>query len=260
MSLSPIKTMISRKGGSQVEPAATRAPDQTYGVRHIAIIMDGNGRWAKKKHLPRGLGHKKGVEAVRDIVRFAGEIGIEVMTLYAFSSENWSRPADEITDLMGLLREYIQRDIEEFVENGIKLKVIGNYKAFDADIVAMIDEALDRTAENDRMTLAIALNYGAQDELLRAVKTIMGAVKRGEVQTDDVSLDHIADALDTADLPPLDLLVRTSGELRLSNFLLWQAAYSELYFTDTLWPDFDKKELQKALKSFGTRDRRFGGR
>ena len=234
--------------------------DPAHGARHIAIIMDGNGRWAKKKRLPRAMGHKRGVEAVRDLVRAAGEMGIEVMTLYAFSSENWSRPADEVSDLMGLLRQYIQSDIDEFVENGIRLKVIGNYKALEADIVAMIDNALERTANNDKMTLAIALNYGAQDELLRAVKGLAEAARSGQIEPDEIALDHIADSLDTSGLPPLDLLIRTSGELRLSNFLLWQAAYSELYFTDTLWPDFDKRELQKALKSYGDRDRRFGGR
>lgn len=234
--------------------------DPTYGVRHIAIIMDGNGRWAKKKHLPRAVGHKKGVEAVRNIVRAAGEMGLEVMTLYAFSSENWSRPADEVSDLMGLLRQYIQSDIDEFVENGIRLKVIGNYRALDADIVAMIDDALERTSGNDAMTLAIALNYGGQDEILRAVQRMAAAVKQGQLEPDQIDIGHFSDALDTAGLPPLDLLVRTSGEIRLSNFLLWQAAYAELYFTDTLWPDFDRRELQKALKSFGDRERRFGGR
>ena len=250
----------SKKGSPDpgVDPARLAPP--THGARHIAIIMDGNGRWAKKKHLPRALGHKKGVEAVRNIVRVAGEMGIEALTLYAFSSENWSRPADEITDLMGLLRQYIQSDIDEFDENGIRLKVIGNYKALDSDIVQLIDKALERTANNDRMTLAIALNYGAQDEMLRAVQSIAAAVKQGDIEPDEINVSHMSAALDTAGLPPLDLLIRTSGELRLSNFLLWQAAYSELYFTDTLWPDFDKRELQRALKSFGDRDRRFGGR
>ncbi|MEO9600436.1 isoprenyl transferase [Parasphingorhabdus sp.] len=234
--------------------------DPTYGARHIAIIMDGNGRWAKRKHLPRALGHKKGVEAVRNIVRTAGRMGIEAMTLYAFSSENWNRPEDEISDLMGLLRQYIQSDIEEFVENGVRLKVIGNYKALDTDIVEMIDEAIEKTAGNTKMTLAVALNYGAQDELLRATHYIAAATQSGEIELDKLSIEHISNALDTADMPPLDLLIRTSGELRLSNFLLWQAAYAELYFTDTLWPDFDQGELEKALKSFGSRERRFGGR
>ncbi len=252
--------MPIKKGSPDSDTDMGQMADPTHGARHIAIIMDGNGRWAKQKHLPRALGHKKGVETVRDIVRVAGEMGIKALTLYAFSSENWSRPADEVADLMGLLRQYIQSDIDEFDENGIQLKVIGNYKALDSDIVQLIDGALDRTANNDKMTLAIALNYGAQDEMLRAVRTIAEAAKRGEVDPQDIGVDHVSGALDTAGMPPLDLLIRTSGELRLSNFLLWQAAYSELYFTDALWPDFDKRELQRALQSFGDRDRRFGGR
>jgi undecaprenyl diphosphate synthase len=159
-----------------------------------------------------------------------------------------------------LLRQYIQSDIDEFVENGVRLTVIGNYKALDPDIVTMIDNAIEKTAGNDKMTLAVALNYGAQDEMLRAVQHIASNVKQGELEPEAINPDHISGALDTAGLPPLDLLIRTSGELRLSNFLLWQAAYSELYFTDTLWPDFDKAELEKALQSFGNRERRFGGR
>jgi undecaprenyl diphosphate synthase len=255
-----VKLARSKNGSEDPAQDAAGISDPTYGVRHIAIIMDGNGRWAKRKHLPRALGHKKGVEAVRNIVRVAGKMGIEVMTLYAFSSENWNRPEEEISDLMGLLRQYIQSDIEEFIDNGVRLKVIGNYKALDTDIVAMIDNAIEKTAGNSRMTLAVALNYGAQDEMLRAVQHIANKVKAGELEPEAINLDHISGALDTADLPPLDLLIRTSGELRLSNFLLWQAAYSELYFTDTLWPDFDKAELERALQSFGHRERRFGGR
>jgi len=255
-----VKLARSKNGSDDPVPGTVGIADPTYGVRHVAIIMDGNGRWAKRKHLPRALGHKKGVEAVRNIVRVAGKMGVEVMTLYAFSSENWNRPEEEISDLMGLLRQYIQSDIEEFVENGVRLKVIGNYKVLDTDIVAMIDNAIERTCRNKKMTLAVALNYGAQDEMLRAVQHIANSVKAGELEPEAINLEHIADALDTADLPPLDLLIRTSGELRLSNFLLWQAAYSELYFTDTLWPDFDKSELERALQSFGHRERRFGGR
>jgi undecaprenyl diphosphate synthase len=255
-----VKLARSKNGAADPAQAMAGISDSLYGARHVAIIMDGNGRWAKRKHLPRALGHKKGVEAVRNIVRVAGKMGLEVMTLYAFSSENWNRPEEEISDLMGLLRQYIQSDIEEFVENGVRLKVIGNYKALDADIVAMIDSAIEKTAGNSKMTLAVALNYGARDEMLRAVQHIASRVKAGELEPEAITLDHISGALDTADLPPLDLLIRTSGELRLSNFLLWQVAYSELYFTDTLWPDFDKAELEKALQSFGDRERRFGGR
>lgn len=255
-----MKLTRTKNGSPDPAPATAGISDPTYGARHVAIIMDGNGRWAKRKHLPRALGHKKGVEAVRNIVRVAGKMGIEAMTLYAFSSENWNRPEEEVSDLMGLLRQYIQSDIDEFVQNGVRLKVIGNYKALDPDIVTMIDNAIEKTAGNDKMTLAVALNYGAQDEMLRAVQQIAKNVKQGELDPEAINLDHISGALDTAGLPPLDLLIRTSGELRLSNFLLWQAAYSELYFTDTLWPDFDKAELEKALQSFGNRERRFGGR
>ncbi|MEP2989352.1 MAG: isoprenyl transferase [Parasphingorhabdus sp.] len=253
--------MRRSKSGSddQAEGAASGA-DPAYGARHIAIIMDGNGRWAKRKHLPRAMGHKKGVEAVRQIVRDAGEVGIKALTLYAFSSENWNRPEDEVSDLMGLLRQYIQSDLKEFLENGVRLQVIGNYQALAPDIVSMIDDALEKTAKNEKMTVAVALNYGAQDELVRVTQKLAQLAKDGDIEPDKITGEHIAENLDTGGLPPLDLLIRTSGELRLSNFLLWQSAYSELYFTDTLWPDFDKQELEKALQSFGERDRRYGGR
>jgi undecaprenyl diphosphate synthase len=222
-----------------------------HGARHVAIIMDGNGRWAKKRHLPRALGHKKGVEALRDIVRAAGDFGLEALSLYAFSSENWKRPEDEVSDLMGLMRQFIKSDLEEFVANGVRLKIIGNYKALAPDIVEMLEDALARTAHNNR-TVAVALNYGAQDELVRAAQA---AAADGAI-----SADAIEAHLDTAGLPPLDLLIRTSGEQRLSNFMLWQAAYAELWFTDTLWPDFTKEEFGQALTDFGTRERRYGGR
>ncbi len=220
--------------------------------RHVAIIMDGNGRWAKKRMLPRAMGHKKGVETVRNIVRAAGELGLEALSLYAFSSENWKRPEDEISDLMGLMRSFIKSDIDEFSANDVRLKIIGNYKALAPDIVEMLDDALDRTAHNSRTTLAVALNYGAQDELVRAARA---AAAQGAITTGSIEAN-----LDTADMPPLDLLIRTSGEQRLSNFMLWQAAYAEFWFTDTLWPDFDKAELARALDEFASRERRFGGR
>jgi undecaprenyl diphosphate synthase len=222
-----------------------------HGARHVAIIMDGNGRWAKKRHLPRALGHKKGVEVLRDIVRAAGDFGLEALSLYAFSSENWKRPEDEVSDLMGLMRQFIKSDLEEFVANGVRLKIIGNYKALAPDIVEMLEDALARTAHNNR-TVAVALNYGAQDELVRAAQA---AAVDGVI-----SAEAIEAHLDTADLPPLDLLIRTSGEQRLSNFMLWQAAYAELWFTDTFWPDFTKEEFGQALTDFGTRERRYGGR
>ena len=220
--------------------------------RHVAIIMDGNGRWAKKRHLPRALGHKKGVETVRNIVRAAGDFGLEALSLYAFSSENWKRPEDEISDLMGLLRAFIKSDIDEFTANDIRLKIIGNYKAFAPDIVDMIEDALARTAHNSRTTLAVALNYGSQDELVRAANA---AATNGVITAETIEAN-----LDTANMPPLDLLIRTSGEQRLSNFMLWQAAYSEFWFTETLWPDFTKEEFGRALDEFAARERRFGAR
>jgi len=220
--------------------------------RHVAIIMDGNGRWAKKRMLPRAMGHKKGVETVRQIVRAAGELGLNTLSLYAFSSENWKRPEDEISDLMGLMRDFIKSDLDEFAANDVRLKIIGNYKALDPDIVDMLDESISRTQGNSRTTLAVALNYGSQDELVRAA--------RASAAEGEITLESIESHLDTAGLPPLDLLIRTSGEQRLSNFMLWQAAYAEFWFTDTLWPDFSKDELSRALEEFARRERRYGGR
>lgn len=231
----------------------------TYGARHVAIIMDGNGRWAKKRMLPRFAGHKAGVEAVRRTARAAQEMGLEALTLYAFSSENWKRPESEVSDLMGLLRRFILADLAEFEANRVRLKVIGNYRALDPSLVAMIDDAIARTADFGPTTVAVALNYGSQDELARAAQTIARKAVAGEITPDAIGPDAVAAELDTAGLPPLDLLIRTSGELRLSNFMLWQAAYSELYFTDTLWPDFNGDTLAQALEEFGRRERRYGG-
>ncbi|MGB7411476.1 MAG: polyprenyl diphosphate synthase [Sphingopyxis granuli] len=223
----------------------------SHGVRHVAIIMDGNGRWAKKRFLPRVAGHKAGVEAVRNIVRAAAEMELEAMTLYAFSSENWKRPEEEVSDLMGLMKRFILSDLDEFAANDVRLKVIGDWRALAPDVVALIEDAIARTAGNSRTTLAVALNYGAQDELVRAARA--AAAEGG------ISAQAIEAHLDTAGLPPLDLLIRTSGEVRLSNFLLWQSAYAELYFTDTLWPDFKPADLRAALDHFARRERRFGG-
>ncbi|WP_152414664.1 polyprenyl diphosphate synthase [Blastomonas sp. AAP53] len=222
--------------------------------------MDGNGRWAAKRGLPRVVGHKQGVEAVRTTVRAARDMGLETLTLYAFSSENWKRPEDEVSDLMGLLRHFIRADVDEFIANNVRLKIIGNYRALAPDLVEMIDDVVERTAHNTGTTLVIALNYGAQDELLRATRALAAAAARGEIDASAIEAEHIDAALDTGDLPPLDLLIRTSGEQRLSNFLLWQAAYAELYFTETLWPDFNGASLAEALEAYGARERRFGGR
>ncbi|MDK4806617.1 MAG: polyprenyl diphosphate synthase [Novosphingobium aromaticivorans] len=214
--------------------------------------MDGNGRWAKKRFMPRVFGHKRGVEAVRAVVRAAGDMGLEALTLYAFSSENWKRPAEEVSDLMGLLRAFILNDIDEIARNGVRLKIIGDYRALAPDLVGLIDDALARTAGNGRMTLAIALNYGSQQEIARAAAK---AAAKGAI-----TAETIAAELDTADLPPLDLMIRTSGEVRLSNFLLWQAAYAEMVFTPVLWPDFTPDHLREAVGQFAARERRFGGR
>jgi undecaprenyl diphosphate synthase len=225
---------------------------ESKGARHVAIIMDGNGRWAKARHLPRVVGHQRGVEAVRQLVRAARDMGLEALTLYAFSTENWRRPEDEVSSLMGLLKRYIQDDLEEFVANNVRLRIIGDYSALSADIVALLDDALARTAANDGTTLVVALNYGAQDEIARAAAK---AAAKGAITPASIEAE-----LDTAGLPPLDLLIRTSGEVRLSNFLLWQVAYAEMVFVDTLWPDFSPEHLQAALVDFAARERRYGGR
>lgn len=227
----------------------------TVVPRHVAIIMDGNGRWAKARHLPRVMGHRRGAEAVRTVISTAAELGIEALTLYAFSSENWRRPEEEINDLKGLLRHYVMNEIEEMSSKGVRFRIIGDYERFGPDLVAMLDDAMARTAGNRGLTLAIALNYGAQDEIVRAVRKLVAA----GVDPDGVDAAAIDTRLDTHDLPPLDLLIRTSGERRLSNFLLWQAAYAELLFIDTLWPDFDGDALREAVADFGRRERRYGG-
>lgn len=213
--------------------------------------MDGNGRWANKRALPRAVGHQRGVEAVRRLVRGLEPMNLDCLTLYAFSSENWKRSEDEVDDLMNLMRKFIKSDLAEFVANGVKLKIIGDWRGLAPDIVAMLEDALAQTA-GGKQTLAVALNYGSQNEIARA------AAKAGSIG--EITPQSIAAHLDTADLPPLDLLIRTSGEIRLSNFLLWQSAYAEMLFVDTLWPDFKPEHLAGALKDFAQRERRFGGR
>ncbi|MGH6786577.1 MAG: polyprenyl diphosphate synthase [Novosphingobium sp.] len=232
--------------------AASKGGGAAHGARHVAIIMDGNGRWAKARRLPRVVGHQRGVETVREVVRAAREMGLEALTLYAFSTENWRRPEDEVSALMGLLKRYIQADLAEFVANNVRLRIIGDYKALAGDVVALLEDALAQTAGNDGTTLVVALNYGAQAEIARAASA---AAAKGTVTAEAIEAE-----LDTAGLPPLDLLIRTSGEERLSNFLLWQAAYAELWFTDVLWPDFTPAHLQEALEAFAQRERRYGGR
>lgn len=220
-------------------------------AKHVAIIMDGNGRWAKKRHLPRAMGHQRGVEAVRKLVRSVESMGIECLTLYAFSSENWNRPDEEVSDLMNLMRKFIKSDLPEFIANNVRLKIIGDWQGLAPDIVAMLEDALEQTSRGSN-TLAVALNYGSQQEIAQAAAT---AAKSGVITPESIAAN-----LYTADLPPLDLLIRTSGEVRLSNFLLWQSAYAEMSFTDVLWPDFTPEHLQTALDDFAQRDRRYGGR
>jgi undecaprenyl diphosphate synthase len=227
--------------------------------RHVAIIMDGNGRWAKARGLPRSAGHRAGAEAARKAVRAAGEAGVECLTLYAFSSENWRRPAAEISDLTGLLRYYVKRELESLHKEGIRLKILGDHKAFETDVARLVDQAVVRTAGNRRMTLAIALNYGARGELVHATRRLAEQVAAGALDPAAIDEARIESELDTHDLPPLDLLIRTSGEQRLSNFLLWQAAYAELLFVDTLWPDFDGDTMGAALAEYARRERRYGG-
>nr|WP_235511894.1 MULTISPECIES: isoprenyl transferase [unclassified Sphingomonas] len=233
-------------------------PSSSVIPRHVAIIMDGNGRWAKARRLPRVAGHRQGVEAVRRITRAAREQGIEALTLYAFSSENWRRPEEEIGDLMGLLRHFLKNEIKELTREGVRLRILGNYRALKADLVELIDDAVARTATNTGPILAIALNYGAQAELVAAARRLAEKVAAGMPVSaiDEAAIDR---ELDTDGLPPLDLMIRTSGEQRLSNFLLWQAAYAELLFVDTLWPDFDGEALAQAIAAYGQRQRRFGG-
>lgn len=226
--------------------------------QHVAIIMDGNGRWAKRRGMPRTMGHRKGVDAVRETVRAAGEAGVKFLTLFAFSSENWSRPVDEINDLMGLLKHFIRRDLAELHRENVRVRVIGDRRRLEADVLALLEEAETLTRDNGGRTLIIAFNYGGRDEITRAVKRLAEAVGRGEVHAENVDETMVSGFLDTAGLPDPDVIIRTSGEQRLSNFLLWQAAYTEFVFVPCLWPDFDKAAFDAALLEYARRDRRFG--
>jgi undecaprenyl diphosphate synthase len=225
---------------------------------HVAIIMDGNGRWAKARGLPRVAGHKRGAEAVRRTVRGAAELGIEYLTLYGFSSENWKRPASEIDDLMGLLRLYLVNEIAELHRNGVRLRVIGQRDRLHADIVRLIEDAEQHTAGNGKLNLTVALSYGGRAEIAEAARRIAYEVRSGQV--DPVAVDEamFARHLLTTGIPDPDLLIRTSGEKRISNFLLWQCAYSELVFLDRLWPDFTRDDLEHAIREYHGRDRRYG--
>jgi undecaprenyl diphosphate synthase len=226
--------------------------------RHIAIIMDGNGRWAQARGLPRIAGHRCGAEAVRRTVRAAAELGIPYLTLFGFSSENWKRPLEEVDDLMGLLRHYLRGEIAELHRNGVRLRVIGELGRLAPDIVTLIANAEALTRDNGGVNLTIALSYGGRDEIISAVRGLIGKVASGELAADAIDEAAISRHLFTADIPDPDLLIRTSGEQRISNFLLWQCAYSELVFTKALWPDFGRADLEQAIADFGCRERRYG--
>lgn len=226
--------------------------------RHVAIIMDGNGRWAKKRGLPRTAGHKQGAEAVRRALKAAPDLGISYLTLYSFSSENWTRPETEVRDLMGLLKLYLRSELSELNANGVRVRVIGERERLSNDIQQLIELAETTTAENNRLTLVLALSYGGRQEIRNAVRRIAERVRDGELSPEDISDDLISANLDTADIPDPDLVIRTSGEQRLSNFLPWQTAYSELVFTDCLWPDFNAETFASAVEEYSRRERRFG--
>ena len=230
------------------------------GPRHVAIIMDGNGRWAAKRGLPRVAGHRAGAEAVRTTLKAAVKHGVQVLTLYAFSSENWRRSEEEVSDLKGLLGYYLERELDELEREGVQLRLIGDHTAFGPGLVERLERAVERTRHNDRLILVVALNYGARSEIASAARRLAVKAVEGQVDASKIDEEHVGAELMTSDLPELDLLIRTSGEKRLSNFLLWQAAYAELLFIDTLWPDFDEAALQAALEEFAGRQRRFGGR
>jgi undecaprenyl diphosphate synthase len=226
---------------------------------HVAIIMDGNGRWAAARGLPRREGHRRGVEALRRTVRAAGEIGIRILTIFSFSSENWSRPASEINELMGLLRRFIRNDLAELHGNNVRVRVIGEREGLDPEILSLLNDAEGLTRDNTGLILVVAFNYGARQEIARAAQRLALAVKQGEITPEELTADLIGRHLDLPDIPDPDLIIRTSGEQRLSNFLLWQAAYSELVFLPIYWPDFDRAALENALAEYRRRERRFGG-
>ena len=244
---------------SKSEPLRTAGIGHFAVPRHVAIIMDGNGRWAAARGLPRGEGHRRGVEALRRTVRAAGDLGIGFLTIFSFSAENWSRPAAEIRELMALLRRFIRHDLADLHRKGVRVRVIGERESLDAEIRRLLDEAEELTKDNDKLVLVVAFNYGARQEIARAARRMAAAVAAGNLPVSAVTADTLANYLDAPDLPDPDLIIRTSGEQRLSNFLLWQAAYSELVFVPTYWPDFDRVALEGAITEYHRRERRFGG-
>ena len=254
---------IAKLGESDDAPSEDGRPVTAAPVRpvprHVAIIMDGNGRWATAHGLPRFEGHRRGVEAVRRTITAAIELGIEALTVFSFSSENWARPEGEVDELMGLLKLFIRKDLQDLHTRNVRVRILGEGHPRDGEIQAMLREAESLTGGNTGLTLAVAFNYGSQNEIARAARTLAREVAAGRLSPEDITPARLAGALDTVGLPPLDLVIRTSGEQRLSNFLLWQAAYAELVFLPVLWPDFDRGWFEQALAEFASRERRFGG-
>jgi len=246
----------------KIPEAATspKTPDAGFEPpRHVAIIMDGNGRWAAERGLPRTEGHRRGVDALRRTVRAAGEMGIKILTIFTFSSENWSRPPAEIRDLMGLLRRFIRNDLVELHENNVRVRIIGERGGLDPEIQRLLEEAEELTRGNGGLLLVVAFNYGGRQEIARAAQRVAELVALGKLRASDITADIIGRHLDAPDLPDPDLIIRTSGEQRLSNFLMWQSAYSELVFVPTYWPDFERATLERAIAEYRRRERRFGG-
>ena len=235
---------------------------ETEGLKipeHIAIIMDGNGRWAKKRHMPRTYGHKIGAEVLEQTLENCDDLGVKYLTVYAFSTENWARPLEEVRVIMDLFRRYLVSTIDKCNRNNVRCRIIGERNKFDPDIVDAINNLEEQTKQNTGINFIIAMNYGSRDELVRGFKQMAKKIEAGEIKPDEIDESLISAYLDTKDIPDPDLLIRTSGEERLSNFLLWQLAYTEFYFTDVNWPDFDLKELMNAIRKYNSRDRRFGG-
>jgi undecaprenyl diphosphate synthase len=240
--------------------AVAGGDDRKAGLpRHVAIIMDGNGRWARSRGLPRTEGHRRGVQAVREVVKHARTIGIEWLTVFGFSSENWSRPADEVSELMGLLKLFIRRDLKELASGNVRVRVIGGRENLSGDIASLLLEAEEKTVGNTGLNLVIAFNYGGRDEIVRASRALAEDIAAGRIAAADVGPDALSARLDTSGMPDPDLIIRTSGEQRLSNFLLWQAAYAEFVFMPDFWPDFDGAALDRAIAEYMGRERRFGG-
>src|SRR6185312_4891204 len=252
-------TMAETEGPQSAKSNKPNATSAFDAPRHVAIIMDGNGRWAAARGLPRVEGHRRGVEALRRTIRAAGELGIEIVTIFSFSAENWTRPPDEIRELMGLLRRFIRNDLAELHKSGVCVRIIGEREGLDPDIARLLTEAEELTKNNDKLTLVVAFNYGARQEIARAARRVAEDVAKGRLAPADVNMETLGRFLDAPDIPDPDLIIRTSGEQRLSNFLLWQSAYSELVFVPVNWPDFDRAALEAAIREYRQRERRFGG-